>query len=143
MSARCSLLTEPWWARARVGSAPPDVPLAPPTCEGVASASRAGARPSAFSIRSAQRSLRWDVSRSAWPRELQNTIVERTARIRSMTSCSTNGQMLPPASSSTLRAADRLTSSGGSSPCPSVGGRERSVMSSTATTTSSSSSDGV
>ena len=91
MRARCSLLTDPWWARASAGSAPWPVALPPISWAGV----RAGSDAAAVSCRSAQASLSRAVSRSASPRELQKTMVERTFSRRSRRSCSTCGQMDP------------------------------------------------
>ena len=96
MSARCSLLTEPWCARASTGGAPAEAPDCAMICAGVragpgmraagAAGRRAAsrpappspsARPAASASRSAQISLSRAVSRSASRRELANTSVER------------------------------------------------------------------
>ena len=89
MRARCSLLTEPWWARARIGGAPADAPAWAISWAG-ATAPGSG---SSSSSRSAQISLSRAVSRSASRRELAKTMVERCAAIRSTTRSSTWGQI--------------------------------------------------
>ena len=141
--ARCSLETDPWWARAITGSpasAPRDCPACPisaagerpapsPSVEPAASAepvATAGS-PSPVEARSAAISLNRAVNRSARRRELANTIVERCCSIRSTTRSSTCGQIDPRRSA--LPAADP---SGTSS---TAAARASSVMSSTGTTT--------
>ena len=106
MMARCSLLTDPWWARASTGGAP----LAGaglghdlrPACVPAAAAAggrhparprRSSAPAAASASRSSQISLSRAVSRSASRRELANTSVERCAAIRSTIRSSTCGQI--------------------------------------------------
>jgi hypothetical protein len=89
--ARCSLLTEPWWALATTGDLVPSRPVEAPdwamTWAGGAKGSEAS--PS----RSACSSFRWAVSRSASRRELAKTMVERCSPIRSRIRFSTCGQI--------------------------------------------------
>ena len=133
MSARCSLLTEPWCARASTGSAPCPVALPPICCAG----GRVGVGESAVPWRSAQASLRRAVSRSASPRELQNTMVERTFSTRSRRSCSTCGHMLAGVRSSVALG----RGSAAARPPGSARLMAKLVMSSTGTVTSRERSD--
>ncbi len=99
MRARCSLLTEPWCARARTGGAPADGtglghhlrPVAP-RWDALGRRRSPGVGPRSSS-RSAQISFSRAVSRSASRRELAKTSVERWAAIRSTTRSSTCGQI--------------------------------------------------
>ena len=118
MTARCSLLTEPWWARASTGAAPP----LDPAC----AMSAAGAPPVSSTspvTRSCQISLSRAVSRSARRRELAKTSVLRWLATRSTTRSSTCGQI------------DGVTTRSVASSCT---GTPSALMSSTGTTTSSS-----
>ena len=87
-SARCDRETEPWWALARIGSAPAASPEPPGACGGHTELGRLAA-PS----RSPWISFSRAVSRSARRRELANTIVERCSPIRSTMRSSTCGQI--------------------------------------------------
>ena len=129
MRARCSLETEPWWARASTGAAPSLRPDCAMTSAGTSPGRRATTSPGSGSTpaRSAAISLSRAVSRSERRRELAKTMVERWASMRSATRSSTCGQRLlsrPPPSES-------LSSSRSWTP-PGL------VMSSTGTTTESS-----
>ncbi len=104
ISALCSLLTEPWCARASRGAASSAEP------SGRAAASR-----------SAWISLSRAVSRSARRREFANTIVDRFSSTRSTMSSSTWGQidgvagapeLLPPSSSSAMGGGAVMSSTG-------------------------------
>ncbi len=119
MRARCSLLTEPWCARASTVGAPPAVPDWAISCAGAAPVSSASPV-----CRSCQISLSRAVSRSASRRELANTIVERCAAMRSTTRSSTCGQI------------DVRRSSPAAEPVTSPVLAPSSAMSSTGTTTS-------
>ena len=96
MTARCSLETEPWWARATSGAAPSDWPDWAIISAGVRLLAVLG-RPRTASARSAASSLSRAVSRSARRRELANTIVELCCSIRSRTRSSTWGHSEPGA----------------------------------------------
>ena len=89
--ARCSLLTDPWCARAITGLPLPSRPVEAPdwaiTCAGGANSSAGSPR------RSACNSLRCAVNRSASRRELAKTMVERWAVITSRILFSTCGQI--------------------------------------------------
>ena len=124
ISARCSLDTDPWWARAMTVGAPSDCPLAPIRAAGTRAPAGAAAWASA---RSVAISLNRAVSRSASRREFANTIVERCFSTRSTTRSSTCGQIEPRRSA--LPAAEP---SGTSS---TAAASASSVMSSTGTTT--------
>ena len=89
ISARCSLRTEPWCARASTGGAPPAAPAC--AIELGRRVARLVQRPRAAAR--AQISLSRAVSRSASRRELANTMVERWASTRSTTRSSTCGQI--------------------------------------------------
>ena len=102
MVARCSLLTEPWWARASTAGAPRAAPDWAITCAGlrVSTAARGTASgaptvsaPSAASTRSSQISLSRVVRRSASRRLLENTRVEVCSATRSTMRSSTCGQI--------------------------------------------------
>ncbi len=86
--ARCSLDTEPWWARAMTGGAPWAAPEPPISSAGAWSSSsgRPVARSYAISFRRLHR-------RSARRREFAKTIVEWWAWIRSVIRSSTCGQI--------------------------------------------------
>ncbi|SKZ37095.1 Uncharacterised protein [Mycobacteroides abscessus subsp. abscessus] len=89
ISARCSLETEPWCARARTVAAPvvaPDamtIAGAPPPTRSL----RGGSRPG--SVRCSWISLSRAVRRSARRRELANTMVVRLVSMRSTIDAST------------------------------------------------------
>ncbi len=89
--ARCSLLTDPWCARAITGDVVPSRPVEAPDWAMIS----AGGANSAVSSpsRSACSSLRWAVSRSASRRELANTMVDRCALMTSRIRFSTCGQI--------------------------------------------------
>ncbi len=151
MTARCSLLTEPWCARASSSLAPRVDPL----CAGLATAAgvpRAAIAPtiassSAVSVSSA--TSRWSrssyssfsraVRRSASRREFANTIEDRCWRTRSVIADSTCGQIDPVrggSGSSGSKTAPAAEPSRG--PASSLGHplpRSGSDMSSTGTTT--------
>ena len=140
--ARCSLDTEPWWARAKSETVPDPVPVCPATWAGPWKPVGSGVRKpgtasgcsaaAAASARASQISLRRPVRRSARRRELANTSVERRSATRSTIRSSTCGQMDPPVTAP-------------SSPSPPVeepgprswaaAGEERSVRSGTGTVT--------
>ncbi len=86
--ARCSLETEPWWARAITGGAPRAAPE-PPISRAGACASGGGVPPA----RSRAISFSRLQSRSARRRELAKTMVERWAWTRSTMRSSTCGQI--------------------------------------------------
>ncbi len=106
-SARCSLLTEPWWARASTGRAPAgDARCArrprPAVAARAAAVGRSvGRNPSpaatatGSACRSAQISLSRAVSRSASRREFANTIVDRCSSTSSRIASSTCGHTEP------------------------------------------------
>ena len=144
MRARCSLDTDPWWARASSGSAPADAPAWPiawaggrrsgggPVAHG-SSSPAGGPAPSASSVaaacasrRSCQVSLSWAVNRSARRRELVNTSVEVWDATRSTTRSLTCGQI------------ERRCSSPAALPTTSPVGVPRSDRSGTGTTTETS-----
>lgn len=86
--ARCSLETEPWWARAMTGGAPWAAPEPPMSWAGACASARGSpvARSYAISFSRLHR-------RSARRRELANTMVERWDWTRSVIRSSTCGQM--------------------------------------------------
>ena len=91
-SARASLLTEPWCARASSGSAPKLCPL-PIRCAGAPTATPGLGPPNSMPRRSAWISLSRAVRRSANRRELVKTIELLCASIRSTMRSSTSGQI--------------------------------------------------
>ncbi len=121
MIARCSLDTEPWWARAMTSGAPREAPLCAISCAG-GFTSPGGGSASPVS-RSQATSLSRCVRRSASRRELENTIVERCASIRSAMRSSTCGQI------------EVRGSAPAAEPSNSAVGTPSSRMSSTGTTT--------
>ena len=78
VTARSSLDTEPWWARAMTGAAEPAVSTDFISCAG---SRRVGAARDSGSCSAAHSSLSLLVSRSAVRRELTKTSVERAAVI--------------------------------------------------------------
>jgi hypothetical protein len=78
ISARCSLLTDPWWARASTAGAPADAPAWAITSAGrtAPESGRSAASGKPATSRSCQISLSRAVSRSASRRELAKTSVE-------------------------------------------------------------------
>ena len=148
--ARCSLVTEPWWARASTAGAPRPAPAWAMTSAGVRVAvgrrRRCPARaPRALRCRASSAAPRQlepvpDLvepggSRSASRRELANTIVERCSATRSTMRSSTCGQIearcSAPAAAGPAEVAGRLAELGhvlrpgrrprGPTPCPSGG----------------------
>ena len=93
ISARSSLDTEPWWARASSAGAPAAAPACAIISAGRPSPASAQLRLLGGLARSAASSLSRPHSRSASRRELANTIVDRCASIRSSTRSSTCGQI--------------------------------------------------
>ena len=128
ISARCSLLTEPWWARASGGRVPPrTAALSRPA----PSPRRAGApRSAASAVGPASISLSREHSRSAVRREFANTIVERCVVTSSTTRSSRAGQIEARRS-----APAALPPSAPSPPGPPPVGSPSIAMSSTGTTT--------
>ena len=122
--ARCSLDTEPWWARAISAAR---AARAPGLGHDLRPAERAGRAARSPVARSSAISLSRAVNRSASRRELANTIVDRCCSIRSRIRSSTCGQIDVRRSAAGRRAAAPRRSSSPSS-----------VMSSTGTTTLSS-----
>ncbi len=90
ISPRCSLDTEPWWARASSGTAPGEAPDCAMICAGWTSPPAGQLAPV---TRSSWISLSRAHSRSASRRELANTIVDRCASTRSTMRSSTCGQI--------------------------------------------------
>ena len=94
-SARCSLETEPWWARASIGGGAARLA---PTGPSPAAGGRRRRRRSALGpcLAFGAISLSRAVSRSASRREFAKTIVERCCSTRSTTRSSTCGQIERP-----------------------------------------------
>ena len=130
--ARCSLLTEPWCARAMTSGAPRPAP----DCAMICAGGRAGIGGSvAGSCSSAHNSFSRAVSRSAVRLPLVKTSVERPFFTVSYTCCSTCGQIEEPAGASAVSVSVPGPARRGSVAAAVPGGGPGSAMSSTGSRT--------